>query len=64
MYLVKLSMGVLKPEFMNDKVNLLPSWKVNLVLRLLEATDLCMPVPFPRCLIPLGEPISVKMKCS
>ncbi|KAI4586724.1 hypothetical protein MJG53_004511 [Ovis ammon polii x Ovis aries] len=28
MYLVKLSMGVLKPEFMNDKVNLLPSWKV------------------------------------
>ena len=34
------------------------------VLRSLETADQCMHVPFPRCLITLGEPVSVKMKCS
>ena len=47
MYLVKLSMGALKSEFISDKVNLLTSWKVNLVLRLLETEDKCMHVLFP-----------------
>lgn len=57
MYLV--SMGVLKPEFIKDKADILTSWKVNLLLRLLETEDQCMHIPFPRFLVPLGEPNSV-----
>lgn len=52
-------MGVLKPEFIKDKADILTSWKVNLLLRLLETEDQCMHIPFPRFLVPLGEPISV-----
>lgn len=48
-------MGVFKPEFSKGKGDFLTLWKVNLLLSLLETTDQCIHISFPRVLVPLEE---------
>lgn len=56
--LIEVVHGSFQATVQQGQSRLLTLWKVNLLLSLLETTDQCMHISFPRVLVPLGEPMS------